>query len=344
MTDRRTRRRFLAAAATATVAGAAGCGAFGDDDGNGADETTTAPRTTAEPSDYELRDPPTFDEPSQTVDGVETFRGVGYASAPETDLLLDLHRPADRAGPAPLLVHVHGGGWAVGNRRWDREGRRHANLGIAAATVDYRLSGEATYPAAVRDVVAAVTWLRREAAGPAGIDPDRVVLIGESAGAHLSALVGNAGDLSNFQPPGVDGAADPVDGVVGISGIYHLTTEATDDERLTNAFFGCTGSECPEEYREGSPATYVEAAPPTLLYHGTDDQTVPYRAGTMYRDDLTEAGVPVELITGEGGGHVTPYEDPWGDRMRAAQRAFLAEHLSLDLNATTTTAAARRQP
>lgn len=337
MTDRCTRRRFLAAAATATVAGAAGCGALGDesdDDGDGADGTTTAPKTTAEPSDYELDDPPAFDDPSETVDGVETFRGVGYASAPETDLLLDLHRPADRSGPAPLLVHVHGGGWAIGNRRWDREGRRHARLGIASATVDYRLSGEATYPAAVRDVVAAVTWLRREAADAAGIDPDRVVLIGESAGAHLSALVGSAGTLSNFQPPGVSGAAGAVDGVVGISGIYHLTTEATDDERLTNSFFGCTGSECPEKYREGSPATHVEGAPPTLLYHGTDDGTVPYRASTMYRDDLQDAGVPVELITGEGGAHVTPYQDPWGDRMRAAQRAFLAEHLALDVAPT----------
>lgn len=333
MTDRCTRRRFLAAAATATVAGAAGCGALGEDSADGDDGATPDTTPTAGPSDYELHDPPAFDEPSETVEGVETYRGVGYATAPEGELALDLHRPADDT-TAPLLVHVHGGGWALGNRTWDREGRRHADLGIAAATVDYRLSGQATYPAAVRDVVAAVTWLRREAAGAAGIDPDRVVLIGESAGAHLSALVGNAADLSNFQPPGVSGAADAVDGVVGISGIYHLTTDATDDESLTNSFFGCTGSECPEKYREGSPATHVEDAPPTLLYHGTDDGTVPYRASTMYRDDLRDAGVPVELITGEGGAHVTPYRDPWGDRMRAAQRAFLAEHLALDVAPT----------
>jgi len=335
----RTRRQLLAAAATATAGVLAGCSDL-TGDGDGGDATTTTSGTTAPttrpPSSYELLAPPAFDEPAETVDGVETFRGVGYAEAPETDLRLDLHRPADRTEPAPLLVHVHGGGWAFGNRRWDREGRRHARLGIAAATVDYRLSGEATYPAAPRDVVAAVTWLRREAADAAGIDPDRAVLIGESAGAHLAALVGNAGAHPNLQPPGVDGAADAVDGVIGISGIYHLTTEATDDEDLTNQFFGCTGSECPATYREGAPATHVDGAPPTLLYHGTDDGIVPYRASTMYRDDLREAGVPVELITGEGGAHVTPYRDPWGDRMRAAQREFLAAHLGIALDGTET--------
>jgi len=334
MPDYRTRRRFLAATTAVALAGCAGLddgSTDGDDPENSDSETTTPTTDGGDATAYELATAPAFDDPDATSDGVATYRNVEYAETPEIPLALDLHRPATDE-ECPLLVHVHGGGWATGNRVWDAEGRRHAEMGIAAATVDYRLSGTATYPAAVRDVVAAVTWLRRDAADAAGIDPDRVVLIGESAGAHLSALVGTAPDVEAFHPPGVDPVADDVDGVVGISGIYHLTEEGTDDEPLTNAFFGCTGSECPERYREGSPATHVDAdSPPTLLYHGTEDGVVPYRASTMYRDDLQAAGVPATLITGEGGAHVTPYEDPWGDRMRTAQNEFLAERLALDV-------------
>ncbi len=359
-----TRRRLLAAAAAGTV-GLAGCsgrdgGSDGTDGtgsatgtptaggtatgtaaagGTGPEPGTESPgtedpgsETTTASSGYSLVDPPAFDEPDDVTDGVAAYRNVQFARPPEGPLALDLFRPDDDV-ERPLLVHVHGGGWAFGDRRWGEEGRRHADLGIAAATISYRLSGTAQYPAAVRDVVAGITWLRREAADVAGIDPDRVVLIGESAGAHLSALVGTAPTLENFRPPGVDPAADAVDGVVGISGIYHLDTEGTDDEPLTNRFFGCTGGECPEKYREGSPATHVDGDdPPTLLYHGTADEVVPYRASTMYRDDLEAAGVPVELITGEGGEHVTPYQDPWGDRMRETQEAFLAERLDLDVD------------
>ncbi len=370
-----TRRRLLAAA-TVGIAGVAGCSGLDDGSGSadgdgttstagtggtatsGADGTampsadgtatpgedaTATPgeaETTSTAQGYELVSPPAFDDPDDVGDGVAAYRNVQFARPPEGPLALDLYRPDDDVA-RPLLVHVHGGGWAFGNRRWEEEGRRHAELGIAAATISYRLSGTATYPAAVRDVVAGVTWLRREAADVAGIDPDRVVLIGESAGAHLSALVGNAADVANFRPPGVEPAVGDVDGVVGISGIYHLTTEGTDDEPLTNRFFGCTGSECPAKYREGSPATHVDGdAPATLLYHGTADAVVPYRASTMYRDDLQAAGVPVELITGEGGEHVTPYQDPWGERMRTGQNEFLAERLDLNLAA----AAVRHTP
>ncbi len=350
----RGRRSVLRVAAGVLGVGVAGCAGDGEDarrtdDGPASTTVSTAPDTgttsppTTDPTqterstatdpegEYELRGPPSLSVPDATVDGVETYRGLTYATAPAGPLGVDLHLPVGD-GRRPLLVHVHGGGWITGNRRWDREGRRHARLGIATATVGYRLSTTATYPAAVRDVVAAVTWLRREAADAAGIDPDRVVLIGESAGAHLAALVANAPRVGTFAPPGVEPFATGVDGVVGISGIYHLTGERVSDEPLTDQFFGCTGVECPGKYREGSPATHVDAeSPPTLLYHGTADRIVPYRASTMYRDDLRAAGVPVTLVTGEGGGHVTPYEDPWGERMRAEQRAFLGRHLDVDV-------------
>lgn len=348
MTGDRTRRAVLATAASLALAGCSGQsggGTTGGGTGGGttigttrtATDTETATETatptetgTPAASEYAMAEPPAFDEPDATQNGVETFRDVTYRETPDEYLELDLHRPASGSGPHPLVVHIHGGGWVFGDKQWDEEGRWHANLGTAAASIEYRLAGTAHYPAAVRDTFAAVTWLREHAAEAANIDPERVVLIGESAGAHLSALTAVAPDESNFQPQGVDARVDGIDGVIPISGVFNLTEDRAARDRAALAFFGCSGNNCPETYEEASPITYVDSNdPPHLLYHGTADERIPYRTATQYRDALQEVDVPVTLITGEGGDHVSPYSGSWGDRMRNTQRQFLQNRLEL---------------
>src|SRR6202012_1756305 len=132
-------------------------------------------------------------------DGVRFARGLAYAAPIGfRPLLLDLYLPAAGADPAPLVVFMHGGGWLRVDRSlvspsfasW-RPGplTRLAAAGFAVASVDYRLSGEASFPAQLEDVSAAVDWLAGRA-GQYGFDAGRVVLWGESAGAHLAALLG----------------------------------------------------------------------------------------------------------------------------------------------------------
>src|ERR1700728_4880828 len=132
-------------------------------------------------------------------DGVRFVGGLAYAAPLGfRPLLLDLYLPAAGPDPAPLVVFLHGGGWLRGDRSmvspsfasWQPGPlTRLAADGFAVASLDYRLSGEARFPAQLEDVSAAVDWLAGQA-GRYGFDADRIVLWGESAGAHLAALLG----------------------------------------------------------------------------------------------------------------------------------------------------------
>jgi acetyl esterase/lipase len=145
-------------------------------------------------------------------DGVQTHPGIEYATVlGYRPLLLDLYLPAPGSRPAqaPVVLFLHGGGWGLGSRTevgppfddWQPSFfERLAQAGFAVASADYRLSGEAQFPAQLHDAKAAVRWLRRNA-GEYGLDGDRIVAWGPSAGGHLAALLG----LTGHHCPGRDG-------------------------------------------------------------------------------------------------------------------------------------------
>lgn len=235
--------------------------------------------------------------------GIATTRDLVYAEVEGfRPLSLDLHRPA--AEGAPLIVFVHGGGWRRGSRAVmvptltePNPFARITDAGFAVASIDYRLSGEAVYPAQVDDVRAAVSWLR--ANGTAyGVDARRPVLWGESAGATLAALV----------------ALEPESGVAGLIDWYGpadlqaLSTELgqLDDPTTREAGWlgGAVGSD-PERARAASPITRVRpASPPTLIAHGTADVAVPPSQSEAFAAALRAAGVEVELHLVPGGEHM----------------------------------------
>ena len=169
--------------------------------------------------------------PARDADeGVSVLAGVPYAALPGArPLELDLYLPVAR--PAPVVVFVHGGGWRLGSRHSAGPayaGRRPsafeavARAGIAVASVDHRLSGEAAWPAQLHDVKAAVRWLRARA-GELGVDPPRVSAWGESAGGHLAALLGlTAGDPELEGDVGVTGPSSAVAAVTAGTGIELL--------------------------------------------------------------------------------------------------------------------------
>jgi len=248
------------------------------------------------------------------ADDVRFLGGLAYAAPIGfRPLLLDLYRPAAVADPAPaLVVFVHGGGWVRGDRSmvspsfagW-RPGplARLAAEGFAVASVDYRLSGEARFPAQLEDVSAAVEWLAGRAE-EYGFDAGRIVLWGESAGAHLAALLG-------LRSPGrrvrgvVDwyGPADlaALDVQVGAAGALTEDPLDTREARL----LGAPVAEVPELARAASPISHVRAgAPPFLIAHGTADRAVPFRQSEALAAALAEAGVEVRLEAVDGAGHM----------------------------------------
>lgn len=319
-----TRRRVLAALAGGGIAGTAGCSRIetfyerddGSSDGAGGPDSSAG--------DDSNGDPP-VPTPAPETDDLDRESDVRYREPAAGPLHLDLLRPADDV-VRPLLVHVHGGGWRRGSKGYEHA-ERMARAGLVVASVEYRLSDTAAFPAAVRDVVAAVKWLRATAPEH-GIDPERVALVGESAGGHLAALLASAPVEPAFQPSEFH-PDEPVavDALVAVSGIYDLRLEGYCTADATEAFLGGTCEERPEDARVASPVAHVDGDhPTTLLYHGTADEVVALEQATTYRDALGENDVDVALNVAEGGGHLLGDD---ADSFLQLQEAFLAEELQL---------------
>jgi acetyl esterase/lipase len=264
--------------------------------------------------------------PVSTLDsGVVVHHGVEFATVEGfRPLLLDLYLPV-ASGSCPAIVYLHGGGWAVGTRR--RFGRalaswsptaldRVAQAGFAVATIDYRLSGEAKFPAQLHDAKAAIRWVRGNSSG-LGIDPARVITWGESAGGHLAMLAGLTGDR-----PDLDGSigehlgqSSAVSGVIDWYGPMNLLSLGSqhppgsdkrpdDADSWESTMVGVPLQTDPARTLAASPISYVHSdAPPVQIHHGNADTLVPYAQSVEFADALRAAGGTVELITVEGSDH-----------------------------------------
>ncbi|MEV7284969.1 alpha/beta hydrolase [Streptomyces sp. NPDC093252] len=264
-----------------------------------------------------------------------------YAVIPgHRPLTLDLYLP-EAHGPAPVIVHLHGGGWRLGSRRefgpafdgvtpdpWTVLTR----AGFAVAAVEYRLSGEATFPAQLHDVKAAVRWLRHRR-DELGLDTEHIIAFGESAGGHLAALLGlTPGHPALEGTVGVTGPSSQVTAVIDWYGPTDLLTlsrptpppAAPSREAL---LLGSPVDQVPELARLASPVTHVSAAaPPFHIAHGTHDLLVPSSQSRTLATALRAAGVPVDLHLVEGGGHLWAGTDdaaPLLDRAVAFARSVL---------------------
>jgi acetyl esterase/lipase len=242
--------------------------------------------------------------------GVTCHSGIEYAQIPGfRPLELDLCLPASAPCPLPVVVHVHGGGWRRGSRRHplpalgDGFYQALAASRIAVAAVDYRLSGEARYPAAVDDVRAALAWVRSALPGY-GVTPGPVVLWGDSAGGHLALLTALTSTGLTGTGPGNTGPGNTgVDGVVAWFPVTDLTAmgEPGDPQTREALFLGAPPAQVPDLAREASPITHVHAgAPPVLLMHGDSDALVPPGQSTRFARALRDAGgtATLELVPG----------------------------------------------
>jgi acetyl esterase/lipase len=254
--------------------------------------------------------------------GTRLLLGVPYAAIPGIrPLELDLYLPPEAGDPVPVVVFLHGGGWRLGSRHSAGPAYRGAHptpferlaqAGIAVASVDYRLSGEATWPAQLHDAKAAVRWLRTRAAD-LGVDPDRIAAWGESAGGHLAELLGlTADDAALEGEVGIAGPSSRVSAVVAWYAPSDLAAVATDlgadpDDATTREaqVLGAPAPSVPELAAQASPISHVSgAAPPFLLLHGEADRFIPFVQSVRLHTALVEAGAEAEILLYEDADHM----------------------------------------
>lgn len=237
---------------------------------------------------------------------VESHLDLPFAQIGDRQLLLNLYRPKKLNGLLPAIVCIHGGGWNKGDRR------HHANLakalaarGYVTVSIDYRLSGEATFPAHVHDCKAAVRWMRANAE-KWGVDGDMIGATGASAGGHLAALLGTSGGVEELEGDGGNAEfSSTVQAVVPMGGQSDLMSDRTrevSDRDIYRQFLGGSQSEVPETYRLASPRAHLDAsdAPIFFLTGELDD---PSTHGDEVRRDCLALGIPTKVFVIEGAPH-----------------------------------------
>jgi dipeptidyl aminopeptidase/acylaminoacyl peptidase len=252
-------------------------------------------------------------QPTQPPPGVKVMRDLEYGTVGERKLLLDLYVPEKATGPLPVIVGIHGGGWAAGSKE-GAAGIRQAGRGYAVACVGYRLSGEAIFPAQIEDCKAAVRWLRANAARY-GLDPDRIGATGHSAGGHLSSLLGTTGGIRDFDLGKHLEQSSRVQAVCALSGptdLLRMDAHAVPGARLKHDAPGSPESrliggaiqENKDKAARANPITYVtKDSPPFLLIHGDQDPVVPPHQAQLLFEALKQAGVEARLHLVAGAGH-----------------------------------------
>ncbi|HWB61739.1 MAG TPA: alpha/beta hydrolase [Chthoniobacteraceae bacterium] len=244
--------------------------------------------------------------PLEISPDVELLRDVPYGAVAGRKLLLDLALPKKRdpGAPLPSFVYMHGGAWESGSKA---DGVPavcyYAAHGFAAASIDYRLSGEAQFPAALEDCKCAVRFLRAHA-GEYGIDPRRIGAMGASSGGHLAAMVGLTPAGKFEGDGGWGGFSSAVCAVCDLFGVHDfLRMPAKPGQRESSAavrFLGGT----PERYIEASPLNHVHtAAPPFLFIHGDSDPVVPLQQSELMHKALKKAGARSALHVVKGAAH-----------------------------------------
>lgn len=260
--------------------------------------------------------------------GARKLANLEYTRAPGRPLKLDLYLPNGATNKLPVLVWIHGGAWKMGSKDWCPIAPLVTN-GIAVASIEYRLSNEAKFPAQIMDCRAAIRWLRANAATH-GLDAQHIGAFGASAGGHLAALLGTASEVKEWDTGGHLDLSPRVQCVVAFY-------PPTDLDELTSGWFwrkvsfsdvgrliGGAVERNRDRVARANPVNHLSKdTPPFYLLHGDRDRLVPIRQSELLHTALKQAGVPVHFEVVPGKGHAI------GPPPEAVPRLndFLRQHL-----------------
>jgi acetyl esterase/lipase len=254
---------------------------------------------------------------------VKVLRDLPYAETENPRQTLDLVIPSDppkKKTGRPLIIWIHGGGWKNGDKRSGHHPDRLPALvktgRFAGASIAYRLSGEAKWPAQIHDCKAAIRWLRGNAE-QYGIDPKRIAVWGSSAGGHLVSMLGSSGGVKELEGK-LGKHLDKSSRVSAVVNYYGPSALLQMDDFPSKIVHNAPNS--PESQLIGSPIQKakkktIQASPlhqvspddaPHIHFHGTNDPLVPFNQSEIYHKALKKAGVQSVMITSKDGGHNMP--------------------------------------
>ena len=243
--------------------------------------------------------------------GVVLLHDVVIGKGGGQDIHAEVAYPANITKPLTGILSFHGGGWLFGNAKgYVPLITALAHNGYFAASIDYRLSNVAKWPAQIQDCKLAVRWLRANAA-QYQVDPNRIVAWGGSAGGHLAACLGTMADVpADEGDGGYPGVSSAVQAVVDFYGPVDLSNPgdyiASENNmtKLILSLFGVPYATNPALWKSGSPLLYVKAGdPPMIIFHGDSDKTVPLAQSVAFDAALTQAGVPHQFIIVKNADH-----------------------------------------
>ncbi|WP_431999167.1 alpha/beta hydrolase fold domain-containing protein [Streptomyces sioyaensis] len=271
------------------------------------------------------------DVPAAASPGVDVTKDLDYAAARPAGTQghkLDLYVPKSRP-PVPLVIFTHGSGWMADNGRMDAD-KVAAQLnphGFAVAGVAVRSSSQARFPAQLHDIKGAIRWLRANAA-KYHLDPRRFAIMGESSGGWATTMAAVTGDVPELE--GTVGVNGPSSAVQAALPFYppidfrqmdaHMLTDCTpredgsvpgechaDPHSPESRLLGCALNDCPDKVAEAGPLTYIgkRRTPPFLIFHGKQDQLVPYHQSRLLFDKLAATHKDARFYSFPNTGHGT---------------------------------------
>jgi acetyl esterase/lipase len=267
-------------------------------------------------------------KPVEYPAGYSASLNVVYTRVGDWEGKMDLYLPPGAGKPSPVLINIHGGGWNHGVKESQTGFSTFFKAGFAVANIEYRLTGQATAPAAVEDTRCALIYLVKNAKR-LNIDPNKVVVMGGSAGGHLALMAGLLANDHRFDGncPGVEGLK--VAAVINKYGIADVGDWAYGPNITSKSATRWLGNKAGDTafIKSVSPIYYVSKdSPPVFIVHGDADPTVPYQQSVALHKKLQEAGVKTTFITVPGGLH-GKFDKETNSALNKAIMLFISEVL-----------------
>lgn len=266
-------------------------------------------------------------KPVELPAGFTSQLNVVYTTSKDWEGKMDLYLPSKDKAPTPVVINIHGGGWNKGVKESQTGFNTFFKAGFAVANIEYRLTGQATAPAAIEDTRCAIAYLVKNSKA-LNIDVNRIVIMGGSAGGHLALMGGLLGNDRRFDGncPGAENMkVAAIINKYGITDVWDWGYGKVIKSKSARSWLGKYADD--EKFaRSVSPINYVDKnSPPVFTVHGDADPTVPYQQSVDLYKKLQAAGVASEFITVEGGLH-GKFEKEKNSEINKAIIAFLKKN------------------